>query len=125
MNGEEQSGLAAAVETHCSYGTPRKEHVLLPPDVPPVPPLPAQYAEQHQRTKSGHFAPNIDLGLPSPSYQPLSNERDVRMGNEQTLSRHHSYDAQTNSVSRHDNDEGVFGGMEGIAHEAHKELYQA
>ncbi|KAF1816748.1 hypothetical protein P152DRAFT_464202 [Eremomyces bilateralis CBS 781.70] len=36
--------LAAAVGLlSCSYGTPKTGPVMLPPDVPPVPPLPAQY----------------------------------------------------------------------------------
>ena len=124
INGEEESGLAAAVETLCSFGTPRMGPVLLPPDVPPVPPLPAQYIEQHQRTKSGHFSVNLDLGLPSPSYQPLSSEREVRTGNERRPSTQRGYSDQSNLSPSHEDDEGVFGGMEGIAHESHRELYQ-
>ena len=42
----DQADLAAAVGLlSCSYGTPKSGPVLLPPDVPPVPPLPAKFQE--------------------------------------------------------------------------------
>ena len=124
MTEEEEGGLVAAVETLCNFGTPRTGPVLLPPDVPPVPPLPARYIEQHQRTKSGNLMAQPDYGLPSPSYQPLSNERDVRMGDEVPCPSHedHEHDTRYAPHSRSDEDEGIFGSMEGIAHEAHQEL---
>lgn len=40
----DQESLAAAVGLlSCSYGTPKSGPVALPPDVPPVPPLPAKF----------------------------------------------------------------------------------
>lgn len=40
----DQADLAAAVGLlSCSYGTPKSGPVALPPDVPPVPPLPAKF----------------------------------------------------------------------------------
>ncbi|KAG8534201.1 uncharacterized protein KY384_001045 [Bacidia gigantensis] len=119
MSGEEESGLAAAVETLCSFGTPRSGPVLLPSDVPPVPPLPARYAEEHQATKSGSIFAQSDLGLPSPSYQPLSSEREVLM----IPSRGGDYPDYDDRNMAHEEDEGVFGSMEGIAHDAHEELF--
>ena len=127
MTKEEEGGLAAAVETLCSFGTPRTGPVLLPPDAPPVPPLPAHYTEKRQRKRIIDVDKILgypDFGLPSPTYQPLSNERDVRMGDEVPYKSHEDqdHDAQYGLHSGSDEDEGVFGGMEGIAHEAHQEL---
>ena len=122
MTSEEESGLAAAVETLCSFGTPRTGPVLLPPDVPPVPPLPARYVEQQQGSKSGLSLAQPDLGLSSPSYQPTSSERDVRTGNIYS-DEHNEYYDQPMIQDVVDDDEGVFGSMEGIAHEAHEELF--
>lgn len=75
---EEEAGLAAAVESLCSFGTPRSGAVQLPPDVPPVPPLPARFANQNFNRLSGNamsttMQPMLDL--PPPSFQRLSNER--------------------------------------------------
>ena len=124
MPEDEESGLAAAVEALCSFGTPRTGPVLLPSDVPPVPPLPARYVEQHQSTTSSNLMAQPDFNLPSPSYQPLSNERDVRMGDEASYQYNNDRerDAPLALPVKSDEDEGVFGSMEGIAHEAHKEL---
>lgn len=42
----DQADLAAAVGLlSCSYGTPKSGPVALPPDVPPVPPLPAKFLD--------------------------------------------------------------------------------
>ena len=128
MTDEEEAGLAAAVASLCNFGTPRTGPVLLPPDVPPVPPLPAQYVEQHRRTRSGNLMAQSDWGLPSPSYQPLSSERDVRMGDEHSTNdrdEHENDDRSVSNYGKSDEDEGVFGGMEGIAQEAHQELSHA
>ena len=128
MTDEEEAGLVAAVESLCNFGTPRTGPVLLPADVPPVPPLPAQYVEQHRRTRSGNLMAQSEWGLPSPSYQPLSSERDVKMADEKPVHGLDEYEFDDHSVSNHgrsDDDEGVFGGMEGITHEAHDELSHA
>ncbi|KAL9102495.1 MAG: hypothetical protein Q9163_002360 [Psora crenata] len=128
LTGEEEASLAAAVESLCNFGTPKTGPVLLPPDVPPVPPVPAQYAEQHQRSRSGNLIAQSEWGLTSPSYQPLSSERDVKMGDEHFA---HSYDENEYDEpplmhhGKSDEDEGVFGGMEGIAHDAHEDLSHA
>ena len=48
--------MAAAVGLlSCSYGTPKSGAVNLPPDVPPVPPLPAQFMDfNNSRSLSGN-----------------------------------------------------------------------
>lgn len=75
---EEEAGLVAAVESLCSFGTPKSGAVHLPPDVPPVPPLPARFASQNFNRLSGNAtqtaAPPM-LDFPPPSFQRLSNER--------------------------------------------------
>lgn len=74
---EEDAGLAAAVESLCSFGTPRSGAVHLPADVPPVPPLPPQYAGQNVNRLSGNLTDSVQPTLtifPS-STQRLSNER--------------------------------------------------
>ena len=111
---EEEAGLAAAVETLCTFGTPRNGPVLLPADVPPVPPLPARYAEENVSRLSGHMGPVPEFGLPNSSYQRLSDERDVKMSDEYKLEDHH--DARLYQEES-DEDEAFFGAMEGISHE--------
>ena len=128
MSEEEEVGLAAAVESLCNFGTPMTAPLLLPPDVPPVPPVPAQYVEEHQRTRSGNLIGQSEWGLPSPSYQPLSSERDVKMGDDHSTKGYDEIEFDECSVSnqgKSDEDEGVFGGMEGIAHQAHEDLSHA
>lgn len=116
---EEEADLAAAVETLCTFGTPSNGPVLLPADVPPVPPLPARYAEQNINRLSVPLGPIGAFGLPNSSYQRLSNERDVKMGDER---RYEAYDCDDLSVSHgrsDEDDDGVFGIMEGVSHEHH------
>jgi len=114
---EEEAGLVAAVETLCTFGTPSNGPVLLPADVPPVPPLPARYAEENFNRLSGHIKPIAELGLPTPSYQRLSDERDMKMSDEQGR-EDDDYDDHSVSHGRSDeDDDGVFGTMEGVSHE--------
>lgn len=117
---EEEAGLAAAVETLCTFGTPRNGPVLLPADVPPVPPLPARYAEENVNRLSGYMGPVSDFGTSTHSYQRFSNERDVKMNDEQQQYEDYDYDDQSTSHGRSDeDDEGMFGTMEELSHEHH------
>jgi len=116
---EEEAGLVAAVETLCTFGTPSNGPVLLPADVPPVPPLPARYAEENFNRLSGHMGPVAEVGFPTSSYQRLSDGRDIKMSDEQ---RYEDYDYDDHSVSHgrsDEDDDGVFGIMEGVSHEHH------
>ena len=121
ISGEEEQGLAAAVETLCSFGTPRTGPSYLPHDIPPVPPLPQQYQSQTQSLKSANMFPQSDFGLPSPSHQALSSEREVKLGTHQPFPNEQDQEHERRT-DRLDDDEGVFGSMEGIAHDAHQEL---
>ena len=112
--------LAAAITSLCSFGTPRNGPVLLPADVPPVPPLPAQYAEQNANRLSGHIGTGVDYGFPPHSYQGLSDQRDIDMDDGAGFERDEASDSDEKSFhgGRHeDDDDGVFGTMEGVSHE--------
>ena len=118
ISGEEENGLVAAVETLCSFGTPKSGPLYLPADVPPVPPLPARYLEQAQSLKAENAFQDPGFPLASPSYAPMSSEREVR---QRPLSQEYDQPPKGRDDSQ-DVDEGVFGSMEGIAHEIHQEL---
>ena len=116
---DEEAGLAAAVESLCSFGTPRSGAAQLPPDIPPVPPLPARFANANRLLDNAvHTAipPNIDL--PPPSFQRISNERDVVMKTRRKSSAVEDDDSDEHPVSRgrndEDDDEMMFGRDEAI-----------
>lgn len=113
---EDEAELARAVESLCSFGTPRTGPVHLPADIPPVPPLPARFAGQNVNRISANIAgpnlqPNRDM-LP-PSTQPLPDESDVKMGDVSSDDDDEDYDERSMSHGRSDeDDDGVFGRME-------------
>ncbi|KAL8724197.1 MAG: hypothetical protein Q9166_008094 [cf. Caloplaca sp. 2 TL-2023] len=114
---EDEAGLAAAVQSLCSFGTPRTGPVHLPADVPPVPPLPAQYAGQSVNRLSANIMTPMpfELALPPVATQRTSNERGSR-----PVSGHKAYhndegDADQLAMHHHRNDDdedGVFGRMD-------------
>ena len=118
MLDEDEAGLSAAVESLCSFGTPRSGPVHLPPDVPPVPPLPARFAEHNANRLSGNnLAPLLqpNLGLPPPLTHRISNERDVGYDHRDLPKAQDDdfYDQRSVSHGRSDeDDDGVFGRME-------------
>ena len=117
---EEEASLAAAVASLCSFGTPQNRPVLLPPDVPPVPPLPAQYVEHNANRLSGHMGSTSGYGLPAPSYQRLSDQRDVDMDDENAYKRRNNQDYDDHSVHAgkvDEEDDGIFGTMDGLSHD--------
>jgi hypothetical protein len=116
---QEEASLAAAVASLCSFGTPQNRPVLLPPDVPPVPPLPAQYVEHNANRLSGHMGSISGYRLPAPSYQRLSDQHDVDMDDDNVSNKHNDYDYDERSVQGRsdDDDDGVFGTMEGLSHD--------
>ena len=116
---EDEAGLVAAVESLCSFNTPRKGLVRLPDDVPPVPPVPAMYRDYNASKLSGSLGQAPELGLSLASYQPLSDERDVKTSNGHVVYVHDEYDYDDRPIShgRSDEDEdGIFGAMEGVTH---------
>ena len=117
---EEEAALAAAVESLCSFGTPRNGSVRLPEDVPPVPPVPARYREYNGNKLSGSLVRVPELGLSVPSYQRISDERDMKTGDSHVVYIHEDYDYDDRPISHgrsDEEDDGVFGAMEGVTYE--------
>ena len=117
---EDEAVLVAAVESLCSFGTPRKSLVQLPDDIPPVPPVPAMYRDYNTNKLSGSLGQMPDLGLSVPSYQPLSDERDMKIGNSHVVHVHEEYDYDDRPISHgrsDEEDDDIFGAMEGVTHE--------
>lgn len=114
---EEEAGLVAAVESLCSFGTPRNG-LPLPDGIPPVPPVPAMYRANSFK-QSGSLGQVPELGLSVPSYQRLSDERDIKMSNSHVVQVQEDYDYDDSpSYGRNDEeDDGIFGAMEGVTHE--------
>ncbi|KAL8840129.1 MAG: hypothetical protein Q9170_001477 [Blastenia crenularia] len=114
---EEDAGLAAAVQSLCSFGTPRRSSVHLPPGIPPVPPLPAQYAGQNtNRLSANIMTPTLhDFALPPTANQRISNERGSKKPESRTTYRNDEDDSDHFAIqqARHEDDEeGVFGRMD-------------
>ena len=118
---EEEAGLVAAVESLCSFGTPKSVPVLLPTDIPPVPPLPAQYADLNKHRYSSNLEPISAVKLPNHSLERLSDVRDVKMGNCYVSEVNEDSDSDerlvTYGIGDDDDDDGVFGAMEGVTHD--------
>lgn len=109
---EDEAGLAAAVELlSCSFGTPRTGPVTLPPDVPPVPPLPARYLAQGFSGTT--LTPNHQGSAPTSYIRGRSaHDGDVKMEeSEESVADDDDYDARSRGRSDED-DDGVFGRME-------------
>ena len=115
---EEEAGLVAAVQSLCSFGTPRTGAVLLPADVPPVPPLPARFVASNNENKD-----ESELSRQA-TLVPEGRSRDVEMsdGHKSETNRDTSKYRISPYEGVDDYDDGVFGGMEGLAHEAHEAL---
>ncbi|KAI4185275.1 MAG: hypothetical protein LQ348_004392 [Seirophora lacunosa] len=114
---EDEAGLAAAVQSLCSFGTPRSGPVQLPSNVPPVPPLPPQYVGQNTNRRSGNFmTPTLqDIGLPPAASQRISNERGSKTEHYRTSHQLNEDDYDQHSILRHrhdDDEDGVFGRMD-------------
>ncbi|KAL9016192.1 MAG: hypothetical protein Q9185_006465 [Variospora sp. 1 TL-2023] len=114
---EDEAGLAAAVQSLCSFGTPRSGPVHLPSDVPPVPPLPPQYAGQNMNRLSENFmTPTLyEIGLPPTASQRISNERGSKAEDHRRRHQHSEDDDDQNAMNHHrheDDEDGVFGRMD-------------
>lgn len=107
---EDQADLAAAVGLlSCSYGTPKSGPVVLPPDVPPVPPLPARYQGLSSTFSGTSYSQSPGLSKAMPRYQ----EEDVDMDEESSEDDDNDRRYQSHEHSRADDmDDGVFGQME-------------
>ncbi|KAL9004358.1 MAG: hypothetical protein Q9188_002830 [Gyalolechia gomerana] len=114
---EDEAGLAAAVQSLCSFGTPRSGPVHLPPGVPPVPPLPAQYAGHNMnRLSTNAMTPTLhDFAPPPTASQRISNERGSSKRASRTAYRsdEEDFDQSSKQQTRNEDDEeGVFGRMD-------------
>ncbi|KAF2718253.1 hypothetical protein K431DRAFT_137931 [Polychaeton citri CBS 116435] len=97
---EDPADLAAAVGLlSCSYGTPKHGPTSLPPDVPPVPPLPAKYQGLQTATRGayGGFSRHEDVDMHDEDDEDESSD-------DEPPRRHHSHEVEV--------DEGMFGRMD-------------
>ncbi|KAF2092160.1 hypothetical protein K490DRAFT_61605 [Saccharata proteae CBS 121410] len=114
---EDQADLAAAVGLlSCSYGTPQSKPLVLPADVPPVPPLPARYLGQSVDSRPGSLvsAPGQPkYATPLRSYsRHVEQDEDVDMDDD-NFADEDDFDNHSRSRGRSDEDEEcMFGRME-------------
>lgn len=110
---EDDTGLTTAIELlSCSFGTPRTVPAALSPDVPPVPPLPAQYIGQSAFSETHSFTPQYNRASTSYIRGDSSRAGDVKMEEtEGSVVDDEDYDIQSRGRSDED-DDGVFGRME-------------
>ncbi|KIW06288.1 hypothetical protein, variant [Verruconis gallopava] len=100
----EHADLTAAVGLlSCSYGTPKSGPVMLPPDAPPVPPLPSRFLG----SKADHLSPSTLTYNASQNYSYLREKRDVDMDAEMSDEEPDRHRGRSD-----DDDEGMFGKME-------------
>lgn len=118
VNGdEEEAGLVAAVESLCNFGTPQRGAVHLPADIPPVPPLPPQYAGQnHHGLTATSATPTTQASwtMPSASTQRLSNERGALVKERGSANNidDHEFARQTQSRGKDDDDDEIMFGRD-------------
>jgi hypothetical protein len=108
----DDAGLAAAVGLlSCSYGTPRSGPVILPPDVPPVPPLPARYLGTNGSNLLDSTNPAYHSHEQSAFPQNASGEPHRDESGESGVDDEEYYGQRSRGRSDED-DDGVFGRME-------------
>jgi hypothetical protein len=113
-DGNDHADLAAAVGLlSCSYGTPKTGPVALPPDVPPVPPLPAKYFDLNARTLSGSTTVTAQQSSMRNSYRHHSESKDVDMDDDHFADEEDYRYSNSRSRGRIDEDDDeIFGRME-------------
>lgn len=116
-DGNDHADLAAAVGLlSCSYGTPKSGPVALPPDVPPVPPLPAKFMDlnnHHAQNLSRSTTVTAQQSSMRNSFRYHSESKDVDMDDDH-FADEEDY-RQSNSRSRgrvEEDDDAFFGRME-------------
>jgi hypothetical protein len=113
----DQADLAAAVGLlSCSYGTPKSGPISLPPDVPPVPPLPAKFLGlNNPDSLSGSTTVTAQQSsIRGSSYGYRHHDsKDVDMDDDSSADDdeyRHSHSRSRGRVD--DDDDGIFGRME-------------
>ncbi|KAF2101600.1 hypothetical protein NA57DRAFT_33808 [Rhizodiscina lignyota] len=108
---DDHADLAAAVGLlSCSYGTPKSGPVMLPADVPPVPPLPAKYTGSKPDTLSGStttLTPQYYSATGRNFFHP--DRKDIDMDDRSMADEDSDH---YNRMRNYEEEEGVFGKME-------------
>jgi hypothetical protein len=110
-DGNTDQDMAAAVGLlSCSYGTPKTGPVVLPPDVPPVPPLPAKFMDFHTgRTLSGSTTVTAQQSSMRNSYR-YHESKDVDMDDDHFADEEDYRQSHSRSRGRIDEDDDAFFG---------------
>jgi hypothetical protein len=118
FDGEDEADLAAAVGLlSCSYGTPKSGPIMLPPDVPPVPPLPARFlgkandasgrnTSQTPQPPHAHALQYSEPGTPANVDVMMQDQQESILDGDTSM----KYSRSGSRVD--DDDDGVFGTME-------------
>ncbi|KAH7382352.1 hypothetical protein BKA66DRAFT_118431 [Pyrenochaeta sp. MPI-SDFR-AT-0127] len=111
-DGNDHADLAAAVGLlSCSYGTPKSGPVALPPDVPPVPPLPAKFLDfNNARTLSGSTTVTAQQSSMRNSYRYHNESKDVDMDDDHFADEEDYRTSNSRSRGRIDEDDDAFFG---------------
>lgn len=111
----DQADLAAAVGLlSCSYGTPKSGPVALPPDVPPVPPLPAKFLDYGNGLSiSGSTTVTAQQSSLRGNHRYHLENKDVDMDDESFADEDDFRHSNSRSRGRaEDDDDAFFGRME-------------
>lgn len=112
-DGNDHADLAAAVGLlSCSYGTPKTGPSGLPADVPPVPPLPAQFLDfnRGQKSLSGSTTVTAQQSSMRNTYRFNGEPKDVDMDDDHFADEEDYRHSNSRSVGRIDEDEDAFFG---------------
>jgi hypothetical protein len=114
---EQAADLAAAVGLlSCSYGTPKSGPAMLPPDIPPVPPLPARFLGQTADLLSGSSSTLVasQSSIPKQRYSDFRHQgRDVEMVDDnESMDNDDDYRRPHRTPQADEDEEGVFGRMD-------------
>jgi hypothetical protein len=111
----DQADLAAAVGLlSCSYGTPKSGAFGLPPDVPPVPPLPAKFLDYNNAhsLSSSTTVTAQQSSMRGSNYRYRHESNDVDMDDESFADEDEFRQGNSQSRGRIDDDVAFFGTME-------------
>ena len=110
-DGNTDQDMAAAVGLlSCSYGTPKSGAVNLPPDVPPVPPLPAKFMEfNNARSLPGNTTVTPQQSSMRNSYR-YHESKDIDMDDDHFADEEDYRQSNSRSRSRADEDDDAFFG---------------
>lgn len=112
-DGNDHADLAAAVGLlSCSYGTPKSSAVVMPADVPPVPPLPAKFMDlnYHSQVLSGSTLVTAQQSSMRNSFRHHSDSKDVDMDDDHFADEEDYRMSHSRSRGRADEDDDAFFG---------------